>query len=501
MTEKQMITEELLEDLARFEKDPLGFVLYAFPWGEGELKNNIGPEFWQRRLLEAIRNGMPLGRVLRLATASGHGVGKSALVSWLILWAMSTKAGTQCVVTANTETQLRTKTWAQLAKWHRLCICKDLFKFTGTSLLSVDPMYSTTWRADMIPWSENNPGAFAGLHNKDNRVLIVFDEAAEIDDIIWETAMGGLTDADTQIIWAVFGNPTSNTGYFRECWGIHSHRWQTFKVDGREVSLTNKTLLNEWIEDYGLASDFVRIRVLGEFPVSSLNEFISVTSARDAAAREIYDDDGAALIFGVDVARRGDNSSVIYRRRGLDGRSLPPIILQTPDLMDLVSRVISQAQIDSPDAIFIDEGGMGAGVIDRLRQLRADVIGINFGSSPDRFNSSGQEGLYHNKRSEMWGMMREWLRNGAIPPSTGGVNDPGERLIQELASPLYGFNDKSQAIMLESKEAMRKRGISSPDIADALALTFAYPVSAKNPLYLRKNLVVSEWDPFNLEAA
>src|SRR5262249_51245242 len=125
---------DLLDEIAAYDHDPLGFVEFVFPWGEGELVGHDGPDEWQRDILGAVRDGMSLDKALRIAVASGHGPGKSALVAWLILWAISTCVDTRGVVTANTQLQLKTKTWAELAKWHRLCICGHWFERTTTAI-------------------------------------------------------------------------------------------------------------------------------------------------------------------------------------------------------------------------------------------------------------------------------------------------------------------------------------------------------------------------------
>src|SRR5262245_10512460 len=242
----------LIEELALCYHDPLRFVMIAFPWGQSELTGHEGPDVWQQDVLveigQRLQNGEALQEAIQIAVASGHGVGKSSLASWLILFAISTMPDTRGVVTANTETQLRTKTWAELAKWHRLCICKHWFTLSATAIYSVDPEHERTWRVDKIAWSEENTEAFAGLHNQGRRVLVLFDESSAIPDIIWETAEGAMTDSDTEIIWAVFGNPTRNTGRFRECFPgqRHSKEWRTKQVDSREVSLTNKDQIASW---------------------------------------------------------------------------------------------------------------------------------------------------------------------------------------------------------------------------------------------------------------
>src|SRR5262249_37449575 len=155
------------------------------------------------------------------------------------------------VVTANTETQLKTKTWSELGKWFGLFLAKDLFKLTATAIFSKDETRERTWRIDMVPWSERTTEAFAGLHNQGRRILVLFDEASAIPDIIWETTEGALTDKDTEIIWAVFGNPTRNVGRFKDCFtGTHAKFWQPWQVDSRTVSFTNKEQIAKWITAY-----------------------------------------------------------------------------------------------------------------------------------------------------------------------------------------------------------------------------------------------------------
>src|SRR6476646_7515831 len=287
--QEQQLEQQLVEDIASFTHDPLGFVLYAFDWGHGELtKFPDGPDTWSREVLDEIGQKLRAGVItglseaIQIAVASGHGIGKSALVSWLVIWAMSTREDTKGVVTANTDNQLRTKTWAEVSKWYRLCICKHWFKFTATSIYSTDPEHEKSWRIDMIPWSISNTEAFAGLHNQGNRILIVFDEASAIDDKIWEVAEGALTDEDTEIIWVAFGNPTQNVGRFRECFRRFRHRWSCRQIDSRTVRIANKAQLDKFVADYGEDSDFVKVRVRGMFPSASAKQFIS-TEDVDAA--------------------------------------------------------------------------------------------------------------------------------------------------------------------------------------------------------------------------
>ncbi|MEC4595472.1 terminase [Burkholderia vietnamiensis] len=489
---------ELLEEIASFVHDPLGFVLFAFPWGMGELAKFDGPDEWQVEILTKLGDGLiTLHEAIQIAIASGHGIGKSAFVAWLILWAICTREDTRGVVTANTDTQLRTKTWPELMKWHRLCICGHWFEVTATAIFSKQPQHEKTWRIDAVPWSETNTEAFAGLHNQGNRILLVFDEGSAIADKIWEVAEGALTDEDTEIIWFVAGNPTRNTGRFRECFGRFKHRWIHKQVDSRTCRMTNKRQIAKWVADHGEDSDFVRVRVRGMFPRAGSMQFISSEAVQEAMKREAIAHLHDPLVMGVDVARFGDDQSVIYFRKGRDGRTHAPIPLRGLDTMALAARVALEYDKFRADGLFVDETGIGAGVVDRLRQLGYPVIGVHFGAKPDRAMPGSDQNAYFNKRAEMWGEMREWLKGGAIP------NDI--ELEQELTGPEYTFRlrDGRDAILLESKEDMKKRGLASPDIADGLALTFAYPVMQRadagrggRPSAVRRGEAATDYDPY-----
>ena len=496
--------DELIDWLASVADDPYAFVMGAFPWGEAgtSLEADHGPEPWQKEILNAVRLGLPVDRAIQLAIASGHGVGKSCLVSWLILWAISTFADTRGVITANTETQLKTKTWAELGKWYHLFIAKDFFKLTATAIFNVDA--ERTWRIDMVPWSERNTEAFAGMHNKGKRILMLFDEASAIPDIIWETAEGALSDKDTQIIWCVFGNPTRNTGRFRDCFlGGPFHRgdvtgdvvnpkgmWLTKQVDSREVSFTNKDDIARKIEAYGDDSDYVRIRILGIFPRRGEMEFFNAADIDEAMRREVTTSPWDPLALGVDVARYGTNNSVLFPRKGRDARTLQRQRYNGLDTVALSSKVMSFFESFRCDGIFIDGGGVGGGVVDQCRHMHLHVWDIQFGSKPDYNFVHGNDGeRYANKRAEMYGACRAWLKTGAIP------NDPDLR--NQMLSITYTFNKKDQ-IQLISKEDLMRDGKPSPDDLDGLVLTFAQPLAAHANAggdMPTKPVVQSEYDP------
>lgn len=495
LTDQDM--DEIVGGLARYQNDPYGFALWAFPWGEeGTELEERKLEEWQVSLLMAIRDGLlTIDEAIQIATTSGHGVGKSCLVAILIIWGISTMPDTRGVVTANTENQLKTKTWVEVAKWHRLSICRDLFEYTATAIFSRDPEHRKTWRIDMVPWSENNTEAFAGMHNQGKRILVIFDEASAIHDLIHEVTEGALTDRNTQIIWLMFGNPTKTTGRFREAFpgGKFQHRWKHYRVDSRTVSFTNKDQIKKWINDYGDDSDFVRVRVKGEFPRTDASSFISRELASEAYAREIHWRKDEPIVIGVDVARFGDDPSVILTRQGLDAKGYKVDVEPQIDTMSLAGLVANRYHQYGATMVFVDSGGVGGGVIDRLVQLQIPVTEVDFSHKPKGY--LGPPGVhYANHRAEIWGAMRDWLKRGALPEVDG------YDLVAELTAPMYYLNVK-EAIQLESKREMRRRGVESPNIADALAVTFSEPIiSLKESQQIPEKLnKIPDYNPLAVE--
>lgn len=464
--------DELFEALGALTHNPLEFVYFAYPWGEPgtPLEDMEGPDEWQIQILkdigEQLKKGKDLQTAIQEAVASGHGIGKSALISWLIHFAISTHENTRGVVTANTEGQLRTKTWPELSKWHNMFIAKDLFTYTATAIFSSDKDYEKTWRIDAIPWSKNSPESFAGLHNQGNRILVLFDEASAIDDVIWEVTEGALTDANTEIIWCAFGNPTRNSGRFRECFRKYRKFWNTYQIDSRTVKISNKAKIEEWLEAYGEDSDFFKVRVRGVFPSASDLQFIS-TEIADKAQKQVYKPgqfEHLPVIIGVDPAWTGSDSLEIVMRQGYYMKPLASIPKNDDDWR--MAQLIAQFEDEyKADAVFIDMG-YGTGIYSIGKQLGRKWRLIEFGGKSN-------DPVYLNMRAYMWGQMKEWLREGgSIPP-----ND--QALYDDIVGP-EAIIDKNGRIQLESKKDMKDRGLPSPNKGDALALTFAARVVKKS---------------------
>lgn len=459
----------IADKCSEYHYDPYGWVMWAFDWGHGELEGFDGPDVWQREFLlewgerlnvNAFDGVNPVSPV-RIATASGHGVGKSALTSWAILFISSTRPNSKGVVTANTGEQLRTKTWSELAKWKSRCITNHWFELnSGKGSLSMyHKSWPESWRVDAQTCREENSEAFAGLHAADSTPFYIFDEASAVPDAIWEVAEGGLTDGEPMFF--VFGNPTRNTGRFRQCFHASSP-WHTRQIDSRTAKMTNKNLIKEWAGTWGEDSDFFRVRVRGVFPRAGDMQFIPSDIVEVARKRSPIYLPNDPLICGIDIARGGDDNCMISFRRGKDARSERSYRIpgeKSRDSMRVVSLLCMILDRHNPNVSFIDVTGIGGPIGDRLRQLGYHVVDVGFGHKAD------DERLYADKCSEMGYRCRQWLLEG------GSILDD-EQLESELTVREFQHNDKGQ-LQLERKKDLKKRLGCSPDFADSLYLTFA----------------------------
>lgn len=470
--------QAFMEKVFAFKTNPLAFVLWAFPWGEpGTDLAEKELESWQRDVLIELgkfledfefrkTNKFDLLPFLK-AVASGHGIGKSALIAMLIIFFMSTRRNCRGIVTANTGDQLSTKTWPELQKWHARAINKHWFKWTAEKfkcLMAASEEEQENWRFDAVTWSEERTEAFAGLHNENGSILF-FDEGSAISNKIFEVSEGVLVDP--LVVWLVFGNPTRNTGRFRECFGKLRALWRPQHIDSRTCKMNAGKAMQykQWIESYGDDSDFVRVRIKGQFPNEGDKQFISSKAVEDAQTRDIPHDAMAPLIMGVDPARANTDKFVVRFRRGRDGRSIPAFKFLGMKTQEQVHRVADLIGKFNPDAVCIDTGG-GYGLIDGLRALGYRVHAVDFGVKL----SAGQ---YANTRVKLWGDMRDWLE--------GAMIDADQELFDDLIGPEFGFSGRDgDQYLLESKESMKLRGLDSPDDADALACTFAVNVARRD---------------------
>ncbi len=472
--------------------DVLAWVLYAFPWGvkDTPLEKYKGPRRWQQEEMNRITAHIKANKervaaglaptVYKFAMTSGRGPGKSAFVAMVTLWYMSCVLGGTAILSANNDTQLTGKTFGEIGKWRTLCLSGYWFEATqkkltptpwfANELKRVKKLDDKYYYAEGVLWNEDNPDAFAGAHN-DNGMLLVFDEASGIPQSIWAVSEGFFTEPSVYRFWLVFSNPRRNTGAFFECFHAHREFWNTRKIDSRDVEGLDRGPLDEIIKKYGEDSDTARIEVKGEFPSQGDRQFINRSLVADAQKRDVWaqpvgrqQDAHAALVIGCDPARYGDDCTVIRFRQGRDARSIPAIELKGADNMQVANVLAEWIDKLDPDGVFIDAGS-GSGIIDRLREMGYKVYEVEFGGK-------AEDPAYADHRTEIWARMRDWL--------SGGMIDSNSRLADDLTGPEYEFAGREDKLKLESKEKMKKRGLSSPDHADALAVTFHLKLARKD---------------------
>ncbi len=470
------MNEEIADIVAKFKNDPLGFVLWAFPWGEaGTPLENEFPDRWQIAVMEDIRMALehneklpPEERVpVQIAVASGHGIGKTAEICMILLWFISCHVTPRIVVTANTFSQLTGKTWAELHKWHKLMIHQHLFVWRAEKyFLKENP---AEWKADAVPWSKEHSEAFAGTHA--NNVLYLFDEGSAIDDIIYEVSEGAMTTECC--LWIVFGNPTRNTGRFKQCFSKFRHRWITRSIDSRTARKTNKSKIRQWLEDYGVDSDFFRIRVLGRFPKQASGQLVSEDAIEHcmkvykAVGYEIYPID-----ICVDVARGGDDLTTVGVWQGRKGHELKGYpkpdnsktsVVKTATYAAEAYRFYREKYPGVTIRVFVDDVGVGGGVTDILESWKIPTTAIIAGATandPEKFV---------NMRAEMW-----WDACTAV--ASLEIELPDEpRLKDDLANMTYFMTVRGQKIQLEAVDDLKARGMPSPDYATAFVMRYAYP--------------------------
>jgi hypothetical protein len=458
------------EWLLSFQNRPWDWVLACYPWHEKDSPlEDRSPERWQRQWLMDLQTELQrpdlsaedrVRRVIRFTVAAGNGVGKTSLVAWIIHWFTSVYPNGEAVVTAGTRDQLDGKTWRELTKWQQLAINGWQMEWTATRYKHKDN--PTTWFAEARAWSESNPQAMAGTHEK--YVLLLFDEASAIAPIIWETVEGALTTG--LCFFFVFGNPMDGEGGFWETHnGTASALWHKLRVDAREVSFANRKEIAGWIRTYGATSDYCRTHIYGMFPLQAQTSFIDSGVVQLAAARIIqWRDIPRAIprLMGVDIARQGGDLNAIVRRQG---RKVAPDIQQwserdTMATAHYIARAINEWR---PDRVYIDGVGVGGGVVDYLRQCgyQQIIVDVQSGTTPkDKLDFV----RYANMRAVMWARMREWLRTADLPAD--------QELLEELCMPRYKFQKKTEKELVESKDEMKARGVKSPNKADALVYTF-----------------------------
>ena len=397
----------------------------------------------------------------RTTIRSGHGCGKSTTASWLIMWFLCTRPYSKVACTAPTARQLSDILWSELSKWMRQSILADEF------VIQKDKIFHKSapkeWWARAISPSvkagkDEQAETLAGLHG--DHLLIVCDEASGIPDPVYVPLEGALTQEDNKVL--LIGNPTKNKGYFYD---THfdpkiKDNWNRLHWDSRKSSNVTKEMVQYFENKYGLESNVFRIRVAGEPPLEDEKTLIPLHWAIQCIDSGVESMEWDPVYLGVDVARYGDDKSIILPRKGL-------VISPWDEFQSMNTHTlggfVAQSYVDNEaSGIAIDEVGVGAGTCDwLLKQGHLKCFGVNVACSSSDIKK------YHRLRDELWCRVRDKCQRGVYNFPAGPL---GEELANELSSPLYDF-DTNNAIVVEKKSDMKKRGVMSPNIADALCLT------------------------------
>lgn len=393
---------------------------------------------------------------------SGHGCGKSGMEVFAINHYMCCRPFPKIPCTAPSKAQMYDVLWAELSKWHRKMNPAFSHMFQWTKERYFHKAYPEEWFAAARTASKDNPEALQGFHAE--YVFVVADEASGVPDAVFEVAEGATGSKETKQL--LCANPTRLEGVFFDS----HHKMKQFYKRITWSCLDSPIVPPRYVErmrkKWGETSNIFLVRVLGDFPKRAADSFIPYDLADAAMNREIIPQSNYKKAFGVDVARYGDDDTVIAIRQGDEFK--PYHVLKNKSTMEVAGYVINLAKKENPDHIFVDVIGIGAGVYDRLEEFgKWPVTAVNVAESPALNDKD-----YVRLRDELWGSLRTWLeaRRGHM-----WDNDDGD-LLGELTTPKYKLNSKGQ-ILIESKDEMKKRGYPSPNIADAHIMTFAQPVA------------------------
>lgn len=429
---------------------------------------HLDPDEWQDNVLS------DLAKHPKVSVRSGQGVGKTALEAGAILWFLTCRPYAKVIATAPTMKQLYDVLWAEVAKWLNDSLIKDLLKWTKTKIYMVGD--SERWFATAR--TATKPENMQGFH--EDHMLIVVDEASGVSDAIMEAILGTLSGFDNKLLMC--GNPNKIEGVFYDSHNSDREKYQTHKVSSYDSKRTSKDNIDMLLSKYGKDSDVARVRIYGEFPKGSLDSFISleiVEFGKDVKINPSELNSCNVGHIGVDVARFGDDSTIIFPRIG--AKAMKFAKYNKKDTMQTTGNVIKKAKemlSDYPNLkriiIKVDDTGVGGGVTDRLKEITEDEK-LPFEIIPVNNGESATDDYYANKGTQIWGDIKELLEqnisnsvNGQ-PPAIELPNN--QALIKELSTRKFKMTSSGK-IRLESKEDMKKRNVGSPDIADALTLAF-----------------------------
>ena len=424
-------------------------------WLEDAFRVQIKVDPWQAEALQALVHED------KVSIKSGHGVGKSTIDSWAILWFLICHIPCKIPCTAPTLHQLRDVLWAELSVWHSRLILQLQEQI---AIRSSDQDMRVYWKdipneafAVARTGRRENPEALQGFHSEN--LLFVIDEASGVDESVFEVAQGALSTEGAKVLMT--SNPTRTTGTFHATQNQLRDRYHCLTVSCLDSPRVSQQYADDVAAVYGRDSNVFRVRVLGLFPTSEDDVVIPLYLLEDAIDRDVAITDWHRPIWGLDVARFGDDRSALAKRQG--NVLLEPVkSWHGSDTMETVGRVVEEYRYaeewERPAQIVVDAIGIGSGVADRLRELGIPVRAENVGEA-------ATSPRYNRRRDQLWWLCREWLLGLDVKLP----ND--DTTIAELSDVKYRLTSSGK-IQIESKDDMKKRGRRSPDLADAVVLTF-----------------------------
>ena len=446
-------------DAARYLlKNPQEFPYIAYENGPDGAPVRL--EEWQIEGLKALK------RNERIAIRSGHGVGKSAFLSFVIHWFMLTHYPCKIPCTANSQSQLFDVLWSELGVWHR-CMKPEFKKLlihkNDRIELSEDP---ANCFAVARTARREQPEALQGFHSEN--VLFCIDEASGIDEKVFEVARGAMTTKGSLTVMT--GNPTRTSGFFHNAFTKNRKRWFTKTVSCFDSTRVNPDYPTEIEEEYGIDSNVYRVRVAGLPPKDDADSVVNRYQVDLAVGREI--EQAGVEIWGVDVARMGNDRSALAKRRG--NHLLEPVKWwREKDAIQLSSLIREEydAATNKPVEICVDVIGVGGGVYDILSSTHGlPCKAVNVAERPAIHNQK-----YERLRDELWFKIKEWFGDYKCHLPKGASEEVVRQMevfIDELTTPRFSFNANGK-LKVESKQQMRSRGLKSPDLAEAFLMTFA----------------------------
>lgn len=433
-----------IEWLKRYRDNPVLFAREVL---------DVEPDVWQAEVMMAVASGER-----RISIRSGHGVGKSTTVAILCIWYLLTRYPVKIVITAPTSAQLFDALFAEIKRWVNILPpqVQELLN-VKSDRVEIKAAPETGFISARTSRAES-PEALQGIHA--DHVLLIADEASGVPEAVFEAAAGSMSGEEASTI--LLGNPTRSSGFFFDTHNRLKDQWWTRRVSCVDSPRVSTAYVEEMKQRYGEDSNAFRVRVLGEFPLSDDDTVIPMHLIEAAMARDLVEDERAPAIWALDVARFGTDRSALAKRRG-------QVITEIKrwsglDLMQLTGAVVAEYQAQPthlrPVEILVDSIGLGSGVVDRLRELKLPCRGVNVSESPS------MKGTYQNLRAELWFATKAWLeQRGCRLPRD-------EDLMAELAGPRFKFSSSGK-LQVESKDDMRRRGLRSPDLADAVCMTMA----------------------------